>query len=92
VRNKGCFLPGKSGNPGGRPAVVKEVRVLAQEHTADAISCLVGIIKDKKAPAQARVAASSAILDRGYGKPPQSFDGDGAEGLIVTILKLSSHD
>ena len=31
------FQKGKSGNPGGRPRVVAEVRELARAHTAEAI-------------------------------------------------------
>lgn len=65
----GRFLPGKSGNPGGRPRVVGHVRDLAQRHADDAISVLAEIMKDQEAPASARIAASVALLDRGYGRP-----------------------
>ena len=34
---KGCFKPGQSGNPGGRPVVAREVKSLAMQHTAEAI-------------------------------------------------------
>jgi hypothetical protein len=34
-----------------------------------AIKTLVAICKDEKAPQSARVSASQAILDRGYGRP-----------------------
>ena len=37
---KGGFQKGQSGNPGGRPKVVAEVRELAQEQTEKAISTL----------------------------------------------------
>ena len=69
---KGGFEKGKSGNPGGRPAVVAEVRDLAREHTTDAMKTLVSICKNPKAASAARVAAANAILDRGYGKAPQT--------------------
>ena len=72
--SKGSFKPGQSGNPGGRPKVVGEVVSLARLHKEEAIEALVGILRNKKAPAQARVAAANAILDRGYGKPAQSVD------------------
>jgi hypothetical protein len=68
------FKPGVSGNPGGRPRVMGELRVLAREHTAAALEALVEILGSKKAPPAARVAAANAILDRGYGRPESRID------------------
>jgi hypothetical protein len=68
------FKPGVSGNPGGRPKVVGELRALAREHTAAALAALVEIVGSKKAPPAARVAAANAILDRGYGRPEARID------------------
>ena len=42
---------------------------LARSHTTEALETLVDVMKHGKTPS-ARVAAASAILDRGYGKPP----------------------
>ncbi len=53
-----------------------DLRSLARAHTATAINTLVGIMRAKKMPAAARVAASSALLDRGWGKPTQPVGGD----------------
>ena len=65
------FRKGRSGNPGGRPKVVAEVRDLAQAHTADAIEALAKICRTGKSES-ARVSAAVALLDRGYGKPLQT--------------------
>jgi hypothetical protein len=70
------FVKGQSGNPGGRPKANARLVELAQSQTEAAISTLVGIMTDKGAPAAARVAASGVILDRGWGKAPQTVQGD----------------
>jgi hypothetical protein len=49
--------------------VLGDVQALARKHTKEAINTLAAIMADEKAPPAARVAAASAILDRGYGKP-----------------------
>ncbi len=70
--NRGTFKPGYSGIPGGRPALAREVKVLAMEHTTEAIGVLVGIMRDKNAATSSRAAAANAILDRAIGKPELS--------------------
>jgi hypothetical protein len=67
-REDGYFKKGHSGNPGGRPKVVAEVRDLARQHTTDAINTLATIMTNEDAHHSARVAAANALLDRGYGK------------------------
>lgn len=65
------WKPGQSGNPNGRPKVVGELKVLARAYTMEGLETLAEIMRDKKAPSAARVAAVGHILDRGYGKPTQ---------------------
>jgi hypothetical protein len=65
------FQKGQSGNPGGKPKAIVEVMAVAQANSALAISTLAEIARNKKQPAAARVAASVAILDRGWGRPMQ---------------------
>ncbi len=60
---------GESGNPGGRPKEVAEVRELARKYTVKAIKTLAGIMLDEKAPETARIAATNSLLDRGHGRP-----------------------
>jgi Family of unknown function (DUF5681) len=68
------FKKGQSGNPGGRPKIPDEVKEAARAHTEEAITVLVEVMKDTKAPPSARVSAAGAILDRGWGRPQQSVD------------------
>ena len=52
MRNKnGRFLPGISGNPGGRPPEVGDVRELAREYTEEAIETLVDLMRHAKSDA-----------------------------------------
>jgi len=73
-QRNGQFGLGVSGNPGGRPKVVAEVRDLAREHTTEAIKTLLSIMNDDDKPPAARVAAAVHILDRAYGKATASVD------------------
>jgi hypothetical protein len=79
------FKKGQSGNPGGRPKVVAEVKELAREHTAEAIQTLVSIMDNPKAAPASRVSAANALLDRGYGKPPQHVTGEVAASYVARL-------
>ena len=68
------FRKGQSGNPGGRPKILADVRELARAHTDTALNALVEIVENKKSPPAARVAAANSLLDRGYGKPEAKID------------------
>jgi hypothetical protein len=59
------FRKGQSGNPGGRPKEVAEVKAHARAQTTIAINTLVSIAKSKNATDAARVSACTALLDRG---------------------------
>ena len=58
---------GQSGNPGGRPKTVGEVRELAGRHTPRVIEVLMDILENGSSDA-ARVAAGKELLDRACGK------------------------
>ena len=49
------------------------MQALARSYTREAIETLATIMKDPDASAGARVSASSALLDRGWGRPLQSI-------------------
>jgi hypothetical protein len=62
---------GPSLNPGGRPASVKHVTDLARQFTVDAILQLKFLMM-KGENDYVKLAATQALLDRGWGKPLQS--------------------
>jgi hypothetical protein len=71
------FPKGQSGNPGGRPKALHEVIELARSYAPDAIRTLASVMLDEESPPAARIGAASAILDRGFGKAPQSIQMSG---------------
>jgi hypothetical protein len=82
------FKPGVSGNPNGRPrlpAQIVELRALAREHTPEALNAIVTVMGDMKAPASARVAAASELLDRGWGRPTAALEHSGPDGGPLPI-------
>ena len=66
------FKKGTSGNPGGRPKELAGIRELARENASLAIQTLVDVATNGRSES-ARVQASTALLDRGYGKPAQDL-------------------
>ncbi len=82
-KRSSSFKPGASGNPGGRPRrpttiaarrIAADVKVLAQDCAADAVSTLRAIMLSERAPPAARISAATVLLDRGYGKARQEVE------------------
>lgn len=65
---------------------VTDIRALARTHTRLAITTLAAICRSKGAPAAARVGASVALLERGWGKPQQNVEVDAQ--ITVTVRKM----
>lgn len=86
------FQKGQSGNPKGRPPVIREVQELAKQQTENAVEALVSIMGNEKSNASARVQAAVALLDRGWGRPKQSVDvkvDHDATGLAAALNALN---
>jgi len=83
------FKKGQSGNPGGRPKVVAEIRQLARERGPEAIAALVKVMTKGKSEA-ARVAAANALLDRGWGRPKQWDESEVTHRYVVELPKVLS--
>lgn len=88
------FKAGQSGNPGGRPKESPEVKELARKYTAEAVETLAKHMRGDDV--RASVAASQALLDRGYGKPSQAVEVSGNEGgpieqsLVVSFVEKNA--
>jgi hypothetical protein len=79
-RRSTSWRPGTCPNPGGRPKrpetiearkVIVDVKTAAQRLTEEAVNTLEAAMTSSAAPWAARVAAATAVLDRGWGKPGQ---------------------
>lgn len=60
-----------------------DIRSLARQHTEEAIQALLRIMRKADATDSAVVAASSYIIDRGWGKASQVVQGDEDGGPIL---------
>lgn len=78
------WKPGQSGNPSGRPKVAAEVRALARQYGAEALAKLVALMRH--APDErVQLAAARELLNRGYGKVPQSVEFNGTPLVAVNV-------
>lgn len=91
---RGGKRPGAGRKKGSKNKCTADAKValsaLAQQHTETALNALIDIASNGESEA-ARVSAAVAILDRGYGRPPQSLNlgGPNGERLGVTVEFVS---
>jgi hypothetical protein len=79
------FRKGKSGNPGGRPKVLRELQELARHHAPEVIAELARLVLKARSET-ARIAAGRELLDRGFGQARQSLEVTQPGENIVRIL------
>ena len=87
---RGRFVKGNTG--GGRPKVPEELREAFQRVCPDALDVLVSIMLNEGAKDNDRIRAAEVILERGYGKAPQSIglDADGTGGVVTIQLSTEA--
>src|SRR6187401_3355470 len=70
-----------------RKRLPADLRSLARGHTELCIRVLAGIVSQEAVPPAARVTAAGILLDRGWGKPPQTHAGPDGEGSIEFVVR-----
>ena len=89
---RGHYLPGNSGNPGGASDAKREMQTLARNHSVEAIERAVEIMRTGKSET-IRLMAISMILDRAWGKPRQSVEiesqGKTLEQMLIAIWEAN---
>ncbi len=86
--NTGGKRPNAGRPPGTPNKVTASVREAAKVFSDEAVNTLAAIMKDGKAPAVARIAASNAILDRAHGRPHQSIEVEGGSMVAADPAAL----
>jgi hypothetical protein len=71
-----------------RKKIPADLRSLARGHTELCIKVLAGIVSQEAVPAAARVSAAGILLDRGWGRAPQSHVGEDGNDIRVTIRQI----
>lgn len=93
----GGARPGAGRKPGKVGKAKRDLAEMAKGHAEAALKTLADIHADKDAPPAARVSAATAILDRAYGKPPQSMalsnpDGTAFAPTVIQIVAAGNDD
>ncbi len=87
---RGGARPGAGRKKGQVSEATRSLAEMAKGHAEAALKILVEIAKNAEANDAARVSAANAILDRGYGKPRQSLEVDGAMVGSMTVTYVTA--
>jgi hypothetical protein len=65
-----------------------ELRLLARRHTRTAIATMLGLMTSEKTPPAVRLAAATALCDRGWGRPTTMLAAEGASPVTFRITEI----
>ena len=83
--------PGSGRKRGTRNKVTKEIREIAAKHGARSIRELVKLLKTSSNE-QVRLKAAAELLDRGFGRPPQSLEHSGPAGGPIETREMDDRE
>ena len=74
AKSKTSYPPGTSGNKGGRPKGIGEIRALAKTYSPEVIDILVSLARDQNVRASDRIVCASILLNYAVGLPSKDSD------------------
>jgi hypothetical protein len=65
-----------------------ELRLLARRHTRTAIATMLGLMTSENTPPAVRLAAATALCDRGWGRPPTMLAAEDGNPVVFRITEI----
>jgi hypothetical protein len=94
MANRGGIRVGSGRPAGASNKATSELKLnlseLAREYTQDALSVLVAVMNTSQSDS-ARIAAATAILDRGYGRPTKTTSLEVNAPFVPTKIELVAY-
>jgi hypothetical protein len=87
---RGRFVPGASGNPGGRrPTLAASIRARTRDGAA-LVRFLLGVMRDDGQAVRDRIKAAEVLLAYGFARPlPDELEGIGPGGVSLLSLEAA---
>lgn len=86
TRGNPAWLPGVSGNPGGRPKGLAELVKAETRDGAELIEFYLRVFRGKRQPLRYRFEAAAWLADRGFGKALQQMELTGPDAGPMEVV------